>query len=187
VGIRAYAAYVRNRVEPRSSSDAAARLALEVGTVRLPLDAEGWLLSTLTGDARYLRLADSLRLAVEARAVETAGRATFASGYEEGEYLLLPSASRTDAIVLEALMASDRRSELIPKPVRELLALRHRGAWSSTQENGWALLALDGYFRCCEGVTPDFAAGAWVGARYAGGGASRGGRPTSTAYPFPCA
>jgi N-acetylglutamate synthase-like GNAT family acetyltransferase len=56
------------------------------------------------------------------RATETAATATFATDYEEGEYLLLRSAQRSDVVVVHALlMDADPGSELIAKTVRGLL------------------------------------------------------------------
>jgi uncharacterized protein YfaS (alpha-2-macroglobulin family) len=109
-------------------------------------------------------------------ATETASTATFATGYSDGEHLLLHSARRTDGVVLEALLAAQPENPLVPKVVRGLLGHRVRGRWRSTQENGWVLLALDRYFRAFEGETPDFVARVWLGERYAGGHAFAGRR-----------
>lgn len=166
----AYALYTRDLLAVNSASADAARLIGRVGMPRLQLDAAGWLLSVLADDNRYTALADSLRTMIRSRATETAGRATFSTTYREGEYLLLPSTTRTDAIVLDALISADPRSDLIPKTVRELLARRRGdGAWRTTQENAWALLALDRYFNIYERATPAFDARVWLGERYAGG------------------
>jgi uncharacterized protein YfaS (alpha-2-macroglobulin family) len=80
--------------------------------------------------------------------------------------------------VLDALIADQPKSDLIPKLVRGLLDGRKRGHWSGTQENAFILLALDRYFRTYEGVTPDFVARLWLGQKFAGEGRF-GGRTTN--------
>ncbi|MCX5743248.1 MAG: hypothetical protein NT062_12210 [Proteobacteria bacterium] len=49
-----------------------------------------------------------------------------------------------------------------------MLAHRKAGRWLNTQENTFALLALDAYFQAYEKTTPDFVARVWLGADYAG-------------------
>ncbi len=100
--------------------------------------------------------------------VETAGAANFTTSYDEQDYLLLGSSRRTDAILLDALMADNPQSDLIPKVVNGLLAHRTKGRWGNTQENVFVLLALDRYFNTYETQTPDFTARIWLGEDYAG-------------------
>ncbi|MBE3133634.1 MAG: hypothetical protein IMZ55_09180, partial [Acidobacteria bacterium] len=94
--------------------------------------------------------------------------------YGDSDYLLLHSSRRTDAVVLDALIADQPASDLIPKLVEGLLGHRTAGRWSSTQENAFVLLALDRYFGVYEKTTPDFVARAWLGDRYAGERAFKG-------------
>ena len=105
---------------------------------------------------------------------ETAGAAHFVVSYGDGAHLLLHSDRRADAILLEALIADQPRSDLVPKLVEGLLAHRKAGRWANTQENVFVLLALDRYFQAYEKTTPDFVARAWLGERYAGYHAFRG-------------
>jgi uncharacterized protein YfaS (alpha-2-macroglobulin family) len=70
--------------------------------------------------------------------------------------------------LLEALIKADQKNDLIPKLVRGLLDHRVKGAWGSTQENVFILLALDKYFNTFEKVTPDFVTRIWLGSAYAG-------------------
>jgi hypothetical protein len=105
---------------------------------------------------------------------ETASAAHFAVSYGDGAHLLLHSDRRADAVVLEALVADQPQSDLVPKLVEGLLAHRTAGRWSSTQENVFVLLALDRYFQAYEKTTPDFVARAWLGERYAGAHEFRG-------------
>jgi hypothetical protein len=77
----------------------------------------------------------------------------------DGAHLLLHSDRRVDAD--DARVAdpgADPKSDLIPKLVTGLLAHRKAGRWLNTQENAFALLALDRYFRTYEKTTPDFVA-----------------------------
>jgi alpha-2-macroglobulin len=76
---------------------------------------------------------------------------------------LLHSNRRTDAVLLEALIADQPQSDLIPKLVEGLLAQRRKGRWDNTQENAFVLLALDRHFATYEKTTPDFVARAWLG------------------------
>jgi uncharacterized protein YfaS (alpha-2-macroglobulin family) len=173
--VEAYAVYVRGRAgDATAPLDARALLEQHPTADALTLEAKGWLLHTLAGRPEHRVLADSLRRQIEGRAAETAATATFTTSYGEGEYLVLHSERRTDAVVLEALIAADPRSDLIPKVVRGLLGHRKRGRWESTQENAWVLLALDRYFEVYEKETPEFVAGVWLGERYAGGHRFRG-------------
>ena len=55
-----------------------------------------------------------------------------------------------------------------------LLAHRKAGKWLNTQENTFALLALDEYFHTAEKITPDFVAKVWLGNDYAGDHAFKG-------------
>src|SRR5215813_1165984 len=80
------------------------------------------------------------------RVEETAGAAHFTTSYKDGAHLLLHSDRRADAIILEALIGDDPKNDLISKIVRGLLAARKAGRWKNTQENVFALLALDRYF-----------------------------------------
>jgi hypothetical protein len=101
-----------------------------LGGVRLdtiPLEVGGWLLSAVAERPAFAAQRAELLRIINNRATETASTATFATRYEEGEYLLLHSSRRTDAIVLEALLRTDPRSELATRTVRGLLGHRVRG------------------------------------------------------------
>ncbi|MBV9773579.1 MAG: carboxypeptidase regulatory-like domain-containing protein, partial [Gemmatimonadetes bacterium] len=167
--VEAYALYVRGRMGDAGAPAGARALLARAGADSLTLEAKGWLLTTLAADPNRRATADTLLRELRNRATETAATATFATSYGEGEYLVLHSSRRTDAVLLEALMAADPGSDLVPKLVRGLLEQRRRGRWESTQENAWVLLALDRYFAAYERTTPDFLARAWLGERYLGG------------------
>jgi uncharacterized protein YfaS (alpha-2-macroglobulin family) len=169
----AYALYVRNRMGDRDVARAR-RLVNEAGLEGLSMESVGWLLSVLTGDAGSAKELDAIRRHLNNRVTETAGAAHFVSSYSDGDYLLLNSDRRADGVILEALIADQPQSDLIPKIVRGLLAHRTRGRWENTQENVFILLALDRYFATFEKVTPNFVARAWLGERFAGEQAYRG-------------
>jgi len=63
-----------------------------------------------------------------------------------------------------------------------LLSRREGGGWRSTQENVWALLALDDYRRAQESATPDFDARVFLGGSQLGEAHFHGG--SSTDQPF---
>jgi len=109
-----------------------------------------------------------IRLYINNHVVETAGEANFTTSYDDQTYLILSSDRRADAILLDALVADNPKSDLIPKLVNGLLAHRTRGRWGSTQENVFVLLAMDRYFNTYESQTPDFVARIWLGETFAG-------------------
>ncbi|MBA2572266.1 MAG: hypothetical protein H0V06_04440 [Gemmatimonadetes bacterium] len=173
----AYALYVRDRMGEAAASVEARRRVAEWTPAGMPLEAAGWLLSVLADDPAAQAERQALLRHINNRATETAAAAHFVSRYEESkqaELLLLHSDRRTDGVLLEALIAADPRSDLIPKVARGLLAHRVRGRWASTQENAWALLALDRYFATYERTVPDFVARAWLGDRLAAQSAFQG-------------
>jgi alpha-2-macroglobulin len=163
----AYALNVRLRLGDRDGARARRLVAAET-VEKLPLEALGWLLPVLSGDAAAAAEVAAIRRHLNNRAEETAGAAHFVTGYADDDYLLLHSSRRVDAVILEALIIDRPESDLIPKLVRGLLAHRKQGRWENTQENSFVLLALDRYFRTFEKVTPDFVARAWLGQAYAG-------------------
>ena len=55
------------------------------------------------------------------------------------------SSARLHALVLRALLAAEPKTELAPALVRALLEARRKGAWDTTQEAAFSLLALDAY------------------------------------------
>ncbi|WP_394826534.1 alpha-2-macroglobulin family protein [Pendulispora albinea] len=165
--LTAYALFVRHLMGD-SDRAAARRLIAEAGgAAKLHIEANGWLLRVLTGDAGSQAEVAAIRRALENRVTETAGAAHFVAQYEDGAHLLLASDRRADAVILESLIVDQPKSDLIAKIVAGLLAHRTAGHWASTQENAFVLIALDRYFRAYEGTTPDFVARAWLGDKLA--------------------
>ena len=165
--IKAYALYTRGKLGDTDA--AAARSVLKEASLdALPLEAAGWILAVLTGDAASKADVDSIHRHLNNRVTETASAANFTTRYAHGAHLLLPSERRTDGIILESLIASQPSSDLIPKLVRGLLAHRRGGRWTNTQDNAFVLLALDRYFAVFEKREPNFVARAWLGDTFAG-------------------
>jgi hypothetical protein len=165
--LQAYALSVRALLG--DADPARARALVHEATVeQLSFEALGWLLPVLSSDQASQAEVAAIRRRITNGVTETAGAAHFAVSYGDGAHLLLFSDRRVDAILLDALIADQPKSDLIPKIVAGLLAHRTAGRWSSTQENVFALLALDRYFGAYERATPDFVARAWLGERYAG-------------------
>ncbi|HUL76201.1 MAG TPA: alpha-2-macroglobulin family protein [Vicinamibacteria bacterium] len=169
----AYALSVRALLGDADPGQARA-LVREAGVEGLSFEALGWLLPTLSRDSASAAETAAIRLRLANNVAETAAGAHFAVSYGDGAHLLLHSDRRADAVVLEALIADQPRSDLIPKLASGLLAHRTAGRWASTQENVFVLLALDRYFQVYEKTTPDFVARAWLGERSAGSHAFRG-------------
>jgi alpha-2-macroglobulin len=169
----AYALYVRHRLgEPDPLR--ARRLVQEAGLDGLSFEAVGWLLPVLSSDPGSATEVAQIRRYLANHTTETAATAHFAVSYGEGAHLILHSDRRADAVLLEALIGDQPKSDLIPKLVEGLLGHRRAGRWENTQENAFVLLALDRYFGTYEKATPDFLARTWLGARYAGEHAFRG-------------
>jgi alpha-2-macroglobulin len=165
--LSSYALYVRDLMDDNDSVKARG-IYNDAGPDELSLEAIGWLWQVMLDDSASAAELDDIRLYVGNRVVETAGAANFTTYYDDQSYLLLSSNRRTDAVLLDALIADDPDSDLIPKLVNGLLAHRKRGRWGNTQENVFILLALDRYFNTFESQTPDFVARIWLGETYAG-------------------
>jgi uncharacterized protein YfaS (alpha-2-macroglobulin family) len=172
--IGAYALYVRKQIGDLDIAKGQRILREAGGPDKVSMETNGWLLATFTGNAA----ATSERAAIMRHALnkvsETAGAANFTTSYSDGSYLLLASDHRVDAVMLDALIQEQPQSDLIPKVVTGLLAGRKGGRWLNTQENTFALLALDRYFQTYEKTAPNFVARVWLGNDYAGDFAFRG-------------
>ncbi len=160
--VRAYALWVRAFAGQRDSNKAA-ELFRERGE-KLNLDALAWLWGSLDDVGTKA----TVERTITNRAVDTAGALSFASGYTDSDYLTLGSDRRTDAIVLDALIANTPTSDMVDKVVAGLLAHRTKGRWDNSQENTFVLLALKRYYDTYESVAPDFIARVWLGNQFAG-------------------
>jgi uncharacterized protein YfaS (alpha-2-macroglobulin family) len=165
--LSSYALYVRDLMgdpDPAKTRD----LFHSSGFERISMSGIGWIWQVLVDDANSLSELEEIRNWVGNRVVETPGAANFTTNYHDQTYLLLSSNRKTDAVMLDTLIADDPDSDLIPKLVNGLLAHRKRGRWNNTQENVFVLLALDRYFNTFESVEPEFVARIWLGETYAG-------------------
>lgn len=166
--ISAFALAVRRQLGEVDVAKAKRILAEAGGADKLPMEAAGWLLAAITGQADATAERKALVRSALNRVSETAGAANFTTSYKDGGYLLLSSDRRTDGVWLEALISEQKDLELIPKLVTGLLAHKKAGRWANTQENTFVLVALDRYFQTYEKITPDFVARVWLGQGYAG-------------------
>lgn len=168
--LTAYALYVRNLVGNQDVAKAKALFPHFADAKNPDLEALGWIWPTLAQHAKGSTELTELRRLVKNRATATADKAQFSASYGEGEgeYLLLYSSRRTDAILLAGLLNDLPQDELNTKLVRGLLAHRKKGRWSNTQENIWILLALQSYFRAYEKETPNFLASLWLDSTFLG-------------------
>jgi uncharacterized protein YfaS (alpha-2-macroglobulin family) len=171
--LQAYALSVRALSGDADPARARA-LVREAGVDGLSFEALGWVLPVLSRDTSSTAEAGAIRRRLANNVSGTASDAHFVVSYGDGAHLLLHSDRRADAVLLEALIADQPRSDLIPRLAFGLLAHRTAGRWSNTQENAFVLLALDRYFQAYERTTPDFVARVWLGERYAGAHEFRG-------------
>lgn len=170
----AYALYARFQLGDIDRRAARVLVGEDPSLDPLSLESLGWMLSVLTGDPESAPQLASIRAQLGNRVTETAAAAHFVDSYDDDGPLLLHSSRRADAAILEALIADQPRSDLVPRLVEGLLGQRRAGRWESTQENAFVLLALDRYFRAYEKASPDFVARLWLGPSYAGEHAFRG-------------
>jgi alpha-2-macroglobulin len=170
----AYSLYVRLHLGDRDAGKARALISESGGVDKMPLESVAWIYPVLQGDQGSASQVAEIRKLVDNRVEETAAAAHFTTSYSDGNYLLLHSDRRVDALFLEALILDQPKNDVIPKLVEGLLGHRRAGHWASTQEDAWVLLALDKYFNTYEKVTPDFVAKVWLGAQYAGDHAFKG-------------
>ena len=172
--ITAYAVYVRNLLKDPDVAKAKELFPYFKVEKNPNLEAIGWIWPTLSEHAKDSAELKELRRFILNRATQTADKAQFSASYGEGdgEYLLLYSSQRTDAILLDALLKDEPKhpegTRLNAKLVRGLLAHRKKGRWNNTQENIWILLALQSYFRAYEKETPNFLASLWLDSTFLG-------------------
>jgi hypothetical protein len=136
----------------------------------LPLDAIAWLLVAVhAADAGDPRADELLRRLRNAAVASPAGVRYAEASTEAGERLLWRSSSRTDAVVLDALLDCAPDDELVDATARALDAAQQRGGgWTTTQENAWSLIALSRYHAAREAEPPALTVGAWLGPRSLG-------------------
>jgi uncharacterized protein YfaS (alpha-2-macroglobulin family) len=178
--VSGYALHVRAMLGDNDARKAK-KILSENDIASIPFEALGWLLGVLSSDGNSGNEVESVKRFLMNRVTETASTASFVTGQSDGGFLVMHSSRRADGVLLDALLKVEPRNDLVPKLVKGLLAQRKKGAWASTQENVFILLAMDSYFKEYEGVTPDFIARMWYGTTY-GGEVGFSGRSARTDY-----
>jgi uncharacterized protein YfaS (alpha-2-macroglobulin family) len=124
----------------------------------LPMDAVGWLLPVVSSAQRQ-----TLLTRVTNAAVDNAGSVTFTESVTDDAWTVLHSDTRTDAVILDALLSVAPGSDLIGKVVNGLMGAQRGGRWNTISDNAFALVALRHYYDTFESTSPDFVASAWLG------------------------
>ncbi|MBY0547185.1 MAG: Ig-like domain-containing protein [Candidatus Obscuribacterales bacterium] len=176
--VEAYALYVRKLFGDDVQSQARKLLGKKALSKRSPEFLARMLVVALDSKALATQVEEIERLLNNSLNV-TASTADSRWSAEGGRCWLFQSPVRTTGLVLDALIQSSPENIVIPKLVKGLLASRKRGAWSNTQDNAIASIALDRYFRAYEKNTPQFTARTWFGDLYLGDSQFRG-RTTET-------
>jgi uncharacterized protein YfaS (alpha-2-macroglobulin family) len=154
---------------------------------KLPIFARAWLMQALhLSEGKSARVQELLRQ-IDNAAVQTSSAARFAEGSTESLRLLMHTNDRSDAIVLGALLQVAPNHSLLPKVARGLLQSRIRGRWSTTQSNGYALMALSRYYKQIEKVVPDFTSQIWYGEGFMGQASFKGRELKSVRQTIPLA
>ncbi len=127
----------------------------------LRLEGIAWLFHAASRARAPKPIAQPLFELLESRLVLNGNRVVIAE--EPANPWLLSSPTRTQALALSALLAGESKHALAGKLATELLARREGGAWRTTQESAFSLLALDAYRRAQEPDAPRFDARVWAG------------------------
>ena len=64
--------------------------------------------------------------------------------------------TRATSVILQAMVAIDPDSELIPNVVRYLVSARTADHWETTQETAWAVMGLTDWMVASQELTPDY-------------------------------
>jgi len=123
----------------------------------LPLAAKALLLHAAVGAKLANDVPGELTRELEAVLHVNGDRALIPADTDDRFHWYWESTARTQALVLRALAARGKHPLLTPL-ARGLMGLRERGAFRTTQEGAWALLALDDYRRVAEPEPPAFTA-----------------------------
>lgn len=152
----------------------------------LPLFGKALLLHAAIGAKLGSNVATELTRLLEA-GLHVKGQEAVVVDDGDGRYGdLLDSETRTQALVLRALAARGKHPLLAPL-ARGLLAARREGKLRTTQENAWALLALDDYRRAAEPEAPAFEATVTVGSDQLAAASFRQAPPLSKSFVLPLA
>lgn len=122
--ISAYALYVRNLLSDKDAGKAK-KILKDANIDEISVETLGWVFNVLNGDKNSTDEIAAIKQSLLKRVTETANKAFFINDYKDGQYLILSSARRADAVVLEALLsetsaagsglkANDPFADLIP-------------------------------------------------------------------------
>lgn len=161
--VLAQQAFVVDVLAMTGKADAGYTARLFEKRAKMPLFARALLAHAMV--LSKLRLEDARELVRDAESYlrVTPTGATVAENVGDKYAPLLDSEARTTAIVLRTLVTVDPGHPLAARLAKGLLAARRGGAWRSTQENAWALVALDAYRKAQEAREPDFDASVFFG------------------------
>ncbi|MBA2544961.1 MAG: Ig-like domain-containing protein [Deltaproteobacteria bacterium] len=148
-------------VDTRPRAEKLHALATTLGAY--PVDAKARVLAILAKLDRAKPIRTKLLADLLSATHETASSATVTASYVEAERMLLVSSTKTNALVLDALIKEAPDHALITKLARGVLDGRKHGRWMSTQENMVALLAMRRYFDVYEKVAPNYTGKLWLG------------------------
>jgi uncharacterized protein YfaS (alpha-2-macroglobulin family) len=163
-----------------------AKRLLEQGE-RLPLFAKGLVLHALAVGKAPAELREPLARDVSNRLRISGDSAYVAENVGDAYAPVMDSPTRTSAIVLRAILENDPKHALVTPLVRGLLGARRGKGYRTTQENAFALLALDSYRRLRETKPPSFTAAAWLGEKKLLGFTAEGRSTRAVSASFPMA
>lgn len=132
---------------------------------RLPLFSQALLLHAMVLSKNDRKAIDTLSSELEGR-LRLDGPVARAVSNAGDEYaVLMDSNTRTSAMMLRGLLAARPAHPMAAKLAMGLLSDRKGGAWRTTQESAWALLALNDYRKVQEKAEPHFVARVFLGER----------------------
>jgi uncharacterized protein YfaS (alpha-2-macroglobulin family) len=129
----------------------------------LSVESVGFLLTVFAEAGHELasQLVNYLETAITTYDLET--RVSYPDIYsDESRYELFHSRSRTDAVLLEAVVSAKPDSKLVGHLFRGLMRSRVDGKWGNTQDNAFCVVAIHKYFKVFEAVVPDLKARVWL-------------------------
>lgn len=129
----------------------------------LSIEAIAFLLCVFAeaGHALAAQLANYIETTVRAYNVET--RVSYPDVYTDtSRYEIFHSNTRTDAVLLEAMVSAKPNSALVAHLFRGLLRARRDNRWGNTQENAFCIVAIAKYFHVFEAEEPKLQARVWL-------------------------
>lgn len=165
----AYALYVR-WVMGDADVVKARKLITQTPGASLSAETIGWLLPILAVDPATRSDVDGLIQQLQQRmSTSRYDQVLFTMPWHEQQDLLLATDRRTDAIVLEGLLAARPMNDLVHKLITRMLASHRSVQWLNTQESVFSLLALNHSFQLAEPLPlPNCVGRVWYGDKFFG-------------------